>query len=158
MAKVRLGVFPIGWLAGWVEYSPTLRQNGVWLQSMGLFTRSQVTPELARQARDILIEAQRISVFYGTPLQLILRSLGIETLIMAGLTTTGVVLSSLAYASERQLPDRRARGLLLRSRSHRSRALVRQRVSNPRLDRIGARHRRPFERLTSPHDSSANAN
>jgi nicotinamidase-related amidase len=83
----------------YLEVNPR-NQNGVWLQSMGLFTRSQVTPELARQTHDILIEGQRVSVFYATALELILRSRGIETLIMAGLTSTGVVLSSLAYASD----------------------------------------------------------
>lgn len=83
----------------YAEVNPR-NQNGVWLQSMGLFTRSQVTPELVREAGDILIEGQRVSAFFGTPLELILRGHGIETLIMAGVTTTGVMLSSLAYASD----------------------------------------------------------
>jgi nicotinamidase-related amidase len=83
----------------YIEVNPR-NQNGMWLKSMGLFTQSQVTPGLGLQATDILIEGRRISVFHATPLDLILRGRGIETLIMAGLTSTGVVLSSLAYASD----------------------------------------------------------
>ncbi|MCP8755520.1 isochorismatase family protein [Escherichia coli] len=42
----------------------------------------------------------RASVFYGTALDADLRTRGVSTLVMAGISTTGVVLSSVAWASD----------------------------------------------------------
>ncbi|WP_420028361.1 isochorismatase family protein [Klebsiella pneumoniae] len=68
----------------------------------------------------------RASVFYGTALDADLRTRGVSTLVMAGISTTGVVLSSVAWASDADYdvrlvqdccydPDRDAHEALLRS-------------------------------------------
>lgn len=84
---------------GYPEVSP-LNRNGQGIKQLGLFVEDQVSPELGRQAAEPLIIAHRASVFFGTDLQVRLSAQGINTLIMAGIASTGVVLSSVAYASD----------------------------------------------------------
>ncbi|NUO85693.1 MAG: cysteine hydrolase [Cupriavidus sp.] len=84
---------------GYPEVSP-LNRNGQGIKRLGLFVDDQVSPELGRRDHEPLIVAHRASVFFGTDLQLRLSAQGIDTLLMAGIASTGVVLSSVAYASD----------------------------------------------------------
>jgi nicotinamidase-related amidase len=84
---------------GYPEVSP-LNRNGQGIKQLGLFVEDQISPELGRQATEPLIIAHRASVFFGTDLQVRLSAQGIDTLLMAGIASTGVVLSSVAYASD----------------------------------------------------------
>ncbi|MDN5925482.1 MAG: cysteine hydrolase [Hyphomicrobiales bacterium] len=84
---------------GYPEVSP-LNKNGQGLRHLGLFVDDWTAPELGQQASEPVIIAQRASVFYGTDLQARLFSQGIDSLIMVGIASTGVVLSSVAYASD----------------------------------------------------------
>jgi nicotinamidase-related amidase len=52
------------------------------------------------QQEDILITKHRISAFAGTDLDMILRARDIDTLILFGIATSGVVLSTLLHASD----------------------------------------------------------
>ncbi|KFX88804.1 hypothetical protein O988_08898 [Pseudogymnoascus sp. VKM F-3808] len=49
---------------------------------------------------DITVTKKRVSAFAGTDLELVLRSLGVENLVLAGLSTSGVVLSTVRAASD----------------------------------------------------------
>ena len=49
---------------------------------------------------DVFYECPRASVFHGTTLDADLRARGVKTLVMAGISTTGVVLSSVTWASD----------------------------------------------------------
>jgi len=84
---------------GYPEVSP-LNRNGQGIKRLGLFVDDDLAPELNRQANEPLIIAQRASVFFGTDLEAGLRARGVDSLIMAGIASTGVVLSSVAYASD----------------------------------------------------------
>ncbi|MDR6602869.1 nicotinamidase-related amidase [Achromobacter deleyi] len=84
---------------GYPEVSP-LNKNGQGIKQMGLFLGDDLSPALGRQASEPLIIAHRASVFHGTDLQVRLSAQGIDTLMMAGIASTGVVLSSVAYASD----------------------------------------------------------
>ena len=55
-------------------------------------------PEVSPLNKNII--AHRASVFYGTDLQVRLSARGIDTLIMVGVASTGVMLSSIAHASD----------------------------------------------------------
>lgn len=55
---------------------------------------SDVTPELAPQAGDRLVEKHRPSAFYCTDLQILLKALKVETLLLAGISTPGAVSST----------------------------------------------------------------
>ncbi|SOY63204.1 Cysteine hydrolase (fragment) [Cupriavidus taiwanensis] len=84
---------------GYPEVSP-LNRNGQGIKQLGLFVNDQISPELGRQDSEPLIIAHRASVFFGTDLQVRLSAQGIDTLLMVGIASTGVVLSSVAYASD----------------------------------------------------------
>jgi len=66
----------------------------------GYFRNSRPMPGLAIESDDVFYQCPRASVFHGTALDADLRSRGIDTLVMAGISTTGVVLSSVTWASD----------------------------------------------------------
>ena len=84
---------------GYPEVSP-LNKNGQGIKQLGLFTNDKISPELGRRADEPIIVAHRASVFFGTDLQLRLSAQGVDTLVMVGIASTGVMLSSIAYASD----------------------------------------------------------
>jgi nicotinamidase-related amidase len=60
----------------------------------------EVHPALGPEAGDIVVTKHRVSAFAGTDLQMILRAKDIRTLVMFGIATSGVVLSTLLEASD----------------------------------------------------------
>ncbi|KAL1984929.1 hypothetical protein VTN96DRAFT_8588 [Rasamsonia emersonii] len=50
--------------------------------------------------KDILVTKRRVSAFAGSDLDVVLRSLGAETLVLTGVATSGVVLSTLRQAAD----------------------------------------------------------
>ncbi len=66
----------------------------------GYFRNAQPVPGLAIAPDDVRYACPRASVFYGTTLDADLRARGISTLVMAGISSTGVVLSSVTWASD----------------------------------------------------------
>jgi nicotinamidase-related amidase len=84
---------------GYPEVSP-LNKNGQGIKQLGRFVHDRVCPELGRREDEPIIIAHRASVFFGTDLQARLSAQGIDTLIMAGVASTGVMLSSIAHASD----------------------------------------------------------
>ncbi len=55
---------------------------------------------VAPQADDIVVVKHRVSAFAGTDLEMILRAKGIETLVLFGIATGGVVLATLLEACD----------------------------------------------------------
>ncbi|OQD27877.1 isochorismatase family cysteine hydrolase [Burkholderia cenocepacia] len=84
---------------GYPEVSP-LNKNGQGIKQLGLFIDDAPCPELAKRPDEPLIIAHRASVFFGTDLQARLIAQGVDTLIMVGIASTGVMLSSIAHASD----------------------------------------------------------
>jgi nicotinamidase-related amidase len=66
----------------------------------GYFRNARPMQGLAIEPADVFYACPRASVFHGTSLDADLRSRGISTLVMAGISTTGVVLSSVTWASD----------------------------------------------------------
>lgn len=66
----------------------------------GRFRNALPMPGLAIEPDDVFYACPRASVFYGTTLDADLRDRGISTLVMAGISSTGVVLSSVTWASD----------------------------------------------------------
>lgn len=56
---------------------------------------------VAPQANDIVIIKKRVSAFTGSDLEVLLRSLGINHLVLTGIATSGVVLSTLREAADK---------------------------------------------------------
>ncbi|QQC67774.1 isochorismatase family cysteine hydrolase [Paraburkholderia ginsengisoli] len=98
---INVGVYfaQIHFSPGYPEVS-ALNRNGQGIRQLGLFVDDTIAPQLGRRATEPLIIAHRASVFFGTDLQAQLAAQGIDTLIMVGIASTGVVLSSVAYASD----------------------------------------------------------
>jgi len=63
-------------------------------------TAGAIHPAAAPQGDDIVIVKHRVSAFAGTDLDMILRAREVETLILMGIATSGVVLSTLLQASD----------------------------------------------------------
>ena len=55
---------------------------------------------VAPEANDIVVTKHRVSAFGGTDLEMILRAKEIETLILFGFSTSGVVLSTIRHAAD----------------------------------------------------------
>jgi nicotinamidase-related amidase len=67
----------------------------------GLEEPIAIYPAVAPQPGDIVVTKRRISAFAGSDLELILRSLKVQHLVLTGLSTSGVVLSTLREAADK---------------------------------------------------------
>ena len=87
-------------------YPEVSGQNSVFssLKAAGLLARgdptAEIHPELTPQPGDVVVTKQRVSAFTGTNLDMLLRSNKIETLLLTGILTQGVVLSTLRHAAD----------------------------------------------------------
>ena len=61
---------------------------------------TQIHPAVAPEAGDIVVVKKRVSAFAGSDLEVVLRSLDVETLVLTGIATSGVVLSTLRQAAD----------------------------------------------------------
>lgn len=59
-----------------------------------------IHPGLGPEKDDIVVTKHRVSAFHGTDLDMILRAKEIDTLVLFGIATSGVVLSTLLEASD----------------------------------------------------------
>jgi len=59
-----------------------------------------IHPAVAPEGADIVITKSRVNAFSGTDLDLILRAKDIDTLILFGIATSGVVLSTMLHAAD----------------------------------------------------------
>jgi nicotinamidase-related amidase len=93
----------IGFRPGYTDVSPHNKSFST-LKASGRFAPGskgvEIHPGLAPQPGDLEVTKRRVSAFAGSGLDLLLRSLGIETLVLAGLSTSGVVLSTLRQAAD----------------------------------------------------------
>jgi nicotinamidase-related amidase len=94
----------IGFRKGSPEVSPnnkslSTRKSGFDAIDMTEFMKVQ--PEIAPQDGDITVIKRRVSAFTGSDLEVILRSLNIQHLVLTGIATSGVVLSTLIEAADK---------------------------------------------------------
>jgi nicotinamidase-related amidase len=61
---------------------------------------AEIQPEVAPQDGDIIVTKRRISAFAGSDLDVVLRAGDIDTLVLTGIATSGVVLSTLRQAAD----------------------------------------------------------
>jgi nicotinamidase-related amidase len=71
-------------------------------RSMGVEDpRTQVVTDLAPVAGEVVVVKRRVSAFTGSDLEVVLRALEVDHLVLAGIATSGVVLSTLREAADR---------------------------------------------------------
>jgi nicotinamidase-related amidase len=89
--------------AGYPEVSPrnqsfdTLRESGRFAAGS---EGTEVHPAVAPKPGEVVVTKHRVSAFAGTDLDMILLANGIETLVLAGIATSGVVLSTVRHAAD----------------------------------------------------------
>jgi nicotinamidase-related amidase len=62
---------------------------------------SQIVPALSPVQGDVVVTKRRVSAFTGSDLEVVLRAQGATTLVLTGISTSGVVLSTLREAADR---------------------------------------------------------
>ncbi len=61
---------------------------------------SDIDTRLTPQPGEVLITKRRVGIFYGTDLEPVLRAKDVDTLILLGVSTSGVVLSTVRHAAD----------------------------------------------------------
>jgi nicotinamidase-related amidase len=61
---------------------------------------TEIHPAVAPAPGDLVVTKRRVSAFTGSDLEVVLRSLGAGTLVLTGIATSGVVLSTLRQAAD----------------------------------------------------------
>lgn len=95
---VRVIYVVVGFRVGFPEISP---RNAIFSRikdSGGI--ASDVHPRLAPAVDEVIVIKHRVGAFTGTDLEMILRANGIDTLVLCGIATSGVVLSTLRHAAD----------------------------------------------------------
>ncbi len=61
---------------------------------------TQIHPAVAPHPDDVVVVKKRVSAFTGSDLEVVLRSLDVTSLVLTGIATSGVVLSTLRQAAD----------------------------------------------------------
>jgi len=88
----------VGFRSGLPELSPANRM----FKAMGDRTKYLVdpAPALAPTPGDVVVTKRRVSAFSGSDLEVVLRAKGVTHLVLTGIATSGVVLSTLRQAAD----------------------------------------------------------
>ncbi len=93
----------VGFRAGYPEVSPQNASFGP-IRESGRFAAgsagTEVHPVVAPKDGDVVVTKHRVSAFAGTDLDMILRANRIETLVLSGIATSGVMLSTVRHAAD----------------------------------------------------------
>ena len=102
-AGMRVVYIVVGFRPGYPEISPRNLSFGT-LRDSGRFAAGdpgvQVHAAVAPTEGDVTVTKHRVSAFAGTELDMILRAGAIDTLVLAGIATSGVVLSTVRHAAD----------------------------------------------------------
>jgi len=90
---------------GYPEISPQNKSFSVIKQQQSslqaAMTATEIHPAIAPQPKDIIVTKRRVSAFTGSDLEVVLRAQGITHLVLSGIATSGVVLSTLREAADK---------------------------------------------------------
>ncbi len=92
----------IGFEPGYPEISP-LNKRFAMVKERGIFVKgtdsANIHPSIYKTGERVIYK-HRVSAFAGNSLQMILRAQGIENLVLMGISTSGIVLSTIRAASD----------------------------------------------------------
>jgi nicotinamidase-related amidase len=88
----------VGFRPGFPEVSARNQSFSAIKTSGGIAT--DIHPRVAPAADEVIVTKHRVGAFMGTDLDMILRSNDIDTLVICGVATSGVVLSTLRHAAD----------------------------------------------------------
>jgi nicotinamidase-related amidase len=93
----------VGFRPGYPEISPRNRTFGA-IAGRGGFgpddPDTRIDPAVAPEPDDVVVTKRRVSAFAGSDLDLVLRARGTTSLVLTGIATSGVVLSTLRQAAD----------------------------------------------------------
>jgi nicotinamidase-related amidase len=101
-AGARVIYVVVGFRPGFPEVSPHNKAFST-IKGSGRFAPGdavEIHPELAPAEGEVVVTKHRVGAFLGTDMDMILRANGITTLVLTGIATSGVVLSTLRYAAD----------------------------------------------------------
>jgi nicotinamidase-related amidase len=93
----------VGFRPGYLEVShrnksfSAVRDTGRFIEGSA---GTEVHPAVAPKPGDVVVTKHRVSAFFGTDLDMVLRANDVETLVLAGIATSGVVLSTIRHAAD----------------------------------------------------------
>jgi nicotinamidase-related amidase len=93
----------VGFRPGYPEVSARNKTFGALAQNRALDGDDQATqihPDVAPEPGDIVVTKKRVSAFAGSDLDMILRAGDIDHLVLTGIATSGVVLSTVRQAAD----------------------------------------------------------
>ncbi len=94
----------VGFRSGYPEVSPRNRTFSA-LAGRGGFAEddpmAQIHAGVAPEPGDVIVTKRRVSAFTGSDLEVVLRAAGVDSLVLTGIATSGVVLSTLREAADR---------------------------------------------------------
>jgi nicotinamidase-related amidase len=92
----------VGCRAGYPEISPRNRAFAALKEARGMVEgiSSVIDSRVDPQPEDVIVTKRRVSAFSGSDLDVVLRAAGIESLVLTGIATSGVVLSTLRQAAD----------------------------------------------------------
>ena len=88
---------------GYPDVSPRNQAFGAIRERGGLLETddsTQIYPAIQPQGDEVVVVKRRVGAFAGSGLELVLRSLGVEHLVLLGIATSGVVLSTVRLAAD----------------------------------------------------------
>jgi nicotinamidase-related amidase len=94
----------IGFRKGYPEMSPNNKSSAMLksgVMNLDIEEAYKVHASVAPQSSDIIVIKKRVSAFTGSDLEVVLRSLGITHIVLSGIATSGVVLSTLREAADK---------------------------------------------------------
>jgi nicotinamidase-related amidase len=103
-AKLPIIYVVVGFRAGYPEVSPKNASFSM-IATGGKFLvttppGANIVDDVKPEPGDPIVVKHRVSAFHGTDLDMILRAKGIDTLVLLGISTSGVVLSTVRHAAD----------------------------------------------------------
>ncbi len=101
-AGVKVIYAKVGFREGYPEVSPrnrsfaALKDSGRMVEGVS----SVIDPRVDPQPEDVIVTKRRVSALSGSDLDVVLRAAGTESLVLTGIATSGVVLSTLRQAAD----------------------------------------------------------
>jgi nicotinamidase-related amidase len=102
-AKIPVIFVIIGFRKGYPEINP-ISKSFERIKNMGAnfeIEGTKVAEQVAPLPDEVIVVKKRVSAFSGSDLELVLKSLGIQHLVLTGFATSGVVLSTLREAADK---------------------------------------------------------
>jgi nicotinamidase-related amidase len=104
-ASIHVIYVAVGFRPGYPEISPRNKSFSAIKQQQSFLsatmTTTEIHPAIAPQPTDIVVTKRRVSAFSGSDLEVVLRAQNISHLVLCGIATSGVVLSTLREAADK---------------------------------------------------------